>query len=207
MINWALEIDMGNGEEREMFALINTHGGTFQVNGEVACLALGEGRISFPRSRWPSPLGLADLIQHVKRHIALPWIVRLDPDMAREMWASLSIADHATIRSNRPTDVGAGWMFSLCGVDVYEHSGKDRLKATPWRALHGVYERFDANTGKRIAFVNPEPGTPEWCWEVTFGGAVVGGNPEPDTAETARLAADAVLREHGWSLPESEGTR
>ena len=76
------------------------------------------------------------------------------------------------------------------------------MKATPWKASHGVLERFDVDTGARIAFVNPEPGTPEWWWEVTFAGFVVGAFAAPDTAEAARAAADAVLRQHGWSLPD-----
>ena len=114
---------MDKCEEREMFALISARGGTFQVDEDVVYLELGEERTYFPRARWPTVLGLADLIRCVKRHIALPWIVRLNAEMAHEIWANLSVADYAAIRSNRPTEVGAGWMFSLCGVDVYERSG------------------------------------------------------------------------------------
>lgn len=112
-------------DEREMFALIRERGGSFEADDHFGRLTLGGDSIMLHRPYWPSPPGLAELIQNVKRHIALPWIVRLEPAVAREMWARLTLADHATIRANRPADVGPGWMFSLCGVDVYEQNGRD----------------------------------------------------------------------------------
>ncbi len=111
-------------EEREMFALIREHGGDFKTDDAFGRLTLDGDDIMFHRPHWPSLAGLADLIQRVKRHVLLPWIVRLEPDVAREVWTCVTLAEHAAIRANRPADVGPGWMFSLCGVDVYERSGR-----------------------------------------------------------------------------------
>jgi hypothetical protein len=78
-------------------------------------------------------------------------------------------------------------------------------RATPWKLSGGCWERFDAVTGERLAWVFPEPSTPEWFFEITFGAplpdlADVDGHVEPDTAEAQMVEVDRLLGAAGWTL-------
>lgn len=103
----------------QMFALIREQGGEFTVGGDGdARLSIGGDVVRI--QAWPTSMALADVIHYAKKHIPMPWVVRLDRDAARGVWSDVPLGEQARIRANRPSDVGPGWMFSLCGVDVYE---------------------------------------------------------------------------------------
>jgi len=69
-------------------------------------------------------------------------------------------------------------------------------RATAWVRDGGCWERLDAATGRRIAWVFPEPSRTEWRFETDSDLEHV----EPDTAEAQMAEVDRRLREEGWIL-------
>lgn len=77
-----------------------------------------------------------------------------------------------------------------------------KKRGGPWIDKGGCSERFDLDTGGRIAFVNPEPGAPAWLAEAIAptGEIEWGERFEPDTIDAAKAWADDLLRSAGYEL-------
>jgi hypothetical protein len=73
-------------------------------------------------------------------------------------------------------------------------------RATAWEEAGGCWHRNDATTGRRVGWVYPAPGRPEWSYEVDFGTATVFDGVEPDTAEAQKAEVDRLLLADGWEL-------